>query len=80
MDWARRAAGPRCWQVLLLYGETVSASFQQQKKYFFIAHHYMFLAKLITGVDLVFGSTELHRATLMLNVTLWLYVSYVYGC
>lgn len=35
----------------------------------------MFLTKLITGVDLVFGSTELHRATLILNLTLWLYVS-----
>lgn len=41
----------------------------------FIAHNYMFLAKLIAGLDLVRGSTELHHATLILNLTLWLHVS-----
>lgn len=32
MDWSGGAAGPGRWQVLLLHGKTVSASFQQQKK------------------------------------------------
>lgn len=49
MDWVRIAARPGVAVI-----QTVSASSQQQKEYVFIAHNYMFLAKLITGVDAVF--------------------------